>query len=389
MTPHLPLSGLRVIELAGIGPGPFCGMMLADHGAEVIRIDRPGGVQAGVAIDAAKDVLLRSRRTMSIDLKCEAGVEVVKRLAVVSDGLFEGFRPGVAERLGLGPEDLLALNPNLVFGRMTGWGQDGPYAGLPGHDINYVAISGALNAIGRADEAPVAPLNLLGDYGGGGLLLAFGMVSAMLAVRNGAKGQVVDCAMTEGVSALMAGIWSLRANGRWEDQRGSNLLDGGAPYYDCYATQDGRYMAVGAIEERFYRRLVSLLGFAEDPDFARQEDRGHWPAMRLKLASRFAERTQAEWSDLLAGDEVCVAPVMAMGEAPSHPQNLARRAFLEVEGVVQPRPAPRFGSGACKQPQMWREDNATAALLREIGYGRGEIERLRAAGAFGSLEAVT
>lgn len=384
MARSLPLSGVRIIEIAGIGPGPFCGMMLADNGAEVIRVDRAGGLGAGVPIDGEKDVMLRSRRSIALDLKSPAGVEIVQRLVTTADALFEGFRPGVMERLGLGPEPMLALNPSLVYGRMTGWGQDGPHAQLPGHDINYIAINGALDAIGRRDQAPVAPLNLLGDFGGGGLLLAFGMVSALLAVRAGAAGRVVDCSMAEGASALMAGIWSLKHNGLWDGERGSNLLDGGAPFYDSYRTGDGRWFAVGAIEGKFHDRLCALLGLADDPDFADQHDRQRWPAMRRKLEQRFAASNSDELAALLAGEEVCTAPILSLDEAPQHPQNQARGSFLKVNGLLQPAPVPHYPDTPRPTPHMWQENSDQDSLLAELGYNAAEIDRLASAGAFGT-----
>ncbi|WP_221794142.1 CaiB/BaiF CoA transferase family protein [Aquisediminimonas sediminicola] len=378
-----PLAGLRIIELAGIGPGPFCGMMLADHGAEVIRIDRPGGMHAGVEVDGERDVLLRSRRSISLDLKSPAGVEIARRLVTTADGFIEGFRPGVTERLGLGPDTLLALNPQLVYGRMTGWGQDGPYAALPGHDINYIAVSGVLDSIGRKGEAPLAPLNLLGDFGGGGLLLAFGMVTAILAARGGAPGRVIDCSMTEGASALMAGIWTLKNQGLWQPERGSNLLDSGAPFYDSYATADGRYVALGAIEGKFYTRLCDLLGFADDPDFARQHDQSCWEVMRMKLTNCFRTQSLDYWCALFAGEDVCFSPVISLDDAPHHQHNVARGSFIEVEGVMQPAPVPRFLDTKSAAPRMWRQNSDKVALLTELGFDQREIEEMAKAGAFG------
>jgi alpha-methylacyl-CoA racemase len=378
-----PLSGIRVIELAGIGPGPFCGMMLADHGAEVIRIDRPGGELAGFEVDGERDVLLRSRRSISLDLKSEAGVEIVRRLAQTADGFIEGFRPGVTERLGLGPDELLALNPRLVYGRMTGWGQQGPYAALPGHDINYISLSGVLASIGRKGDAPSVPLNLIGDYGGGGLMLAFGMISAILAVRSGSPGRVVDCSMVEGASILMAGIWTLKNQGHWQPARGTNLLDSGAPFYDTYETSDNRYIAIGAIEEKFFVRLRHLLGFDGDSDFSRQYDRSRWEAMRTKLAARFRSKPLEYWRQLLEGEEVCFSPVIPLEEAPYHFHNQARASFIEVDGMVQPAPAPRYGETSVPQSRMWRENSDRESLLMELGYSQSEINNLMRRGAFG------
>lgn len=383
MTAKAPLAGLRIIEIAGIGPGPFCGMMLADHGAEVIRIDRPGGVQAGLGVDSRRDVMLRSRRSISIDLKNEAGVAIVRALTATADGLIEGFRPGVMERLGLGPDPLTAANPRLVYGRMSGWGQDGPYAHAPGHDINYIAIAGALDAIGRAGGKPTPPLNLVGDFGGGGLLLAFGMVTAMLAAKTTGQGRVVDCAMSEGASILMAGIWSMKANGLWNGERGSNILDGGAPFYDTYETADGKYIALGSIEEKFYGRLREVLDFANDPEFDRQLDRTVWPSIAAKITNRIKTRTRAEWCTLLEKEEVCFAPVLSADEAPQHPHNAARGAFMTVDGVTQPSPAPRYSGTEKRPPTMWRPESGADALLEEIGYDEARRSALRAEGILG------
>ena len=369
--------------MAGVGPGPFCGMMLADHGAEVIRIDRPGGLQAGVPIDGSRDVMLRSRRSISLDLKSPAGVEVVKRLAAKSDGLIEGYRPGVMERLGLGPAALMADNPSLVYGRMTGWGQNGPLAATPGHDINYIALCGVLDSIGPAGGRPVPPLNLIGDYGGGGLMLAFGMVAAMLAARSGAPGRVVDCSMTEGASTLMAGIWTLIANGWRSEGRGTGLLDGGAPFYDTYPTKDGQHVALGAIEGKFFQRLCHLLQIANDPDFADQYDRQRWGAMREKLTSIFKSEPLDHWRNLLEAEEVCFAAVMPPEAAPDHPHNRERASFIKVEGLTQPAPSPRFSDTEEVSHNMWRENSDKDALLTELGFDQQEIAQLGDAGAFG------
>ncbi|WP_298287786.1 CaiB/BaiF CoA-transferase family protein [Novosphingobium sp.] len=378
-----PLSGIRIIEIAGVGPGPFCGMMLADHGAEVIRIDRAGGLQVGVPIDGTRDVMLRSRRTISLDLKSPAAVAIVKQLVATADGLIEGFRPGVMERLGLGPDVLMQLNPALVYGRMTGWGQDGPLAAMPGHDINYIALNGVLDSIGHKGSRPVPPLNLVGDYGGGGLMLAFGMVTALLATRAGAPGRVIDCAMTEGASALMAGIWTLIGND-WRTQgRGTGLLDSGAPFYDTYATADGGHVAIGAIEDRFFRRLCDLLGLQDDADFADQYDQTRWEAMRATFARTFATHDLAHWQRLLEAEDVCFSAVLPVEAAPDHPHNRARGAFIEVGGVTQPAPAPRFGNTEPVPPVMWREDADRAALLEELGFTAQEVAQLERDGAFG------
>ena len=340
-----PLHGIRIVELAGIGPAPFAGMMLADHGAEVIRVERPG------TRPNPADPLLRSRRWITADLKSPEGIAEVRALCREADGLIEGFRPGVTERLGLGPDVLIGDNPRLVYGRMTGWGQDGPMAGAAGHDINYIALSGVLGVCGRAGAAPTPPINLVGDFGGGGMMLAFGMVSALLAVRNGAPGQVVDCAMTDGSALLMAMIWGFRASGMWRGGRGENLLDTGAPFYDTYETADGRYVAIGALEPAFFAQLCDRLGLAGDPDFARQHDSTTWPAQRRRLAALFRTRTRDEWAALLEGSDACFAPVLDMAECADHPHNAARGTFIEVAGVAQPAPAPRYGATPCDVPR--------------------------------------
>ncbi|MCP3733914.1 CoA transferase [Sphingomonas sp. RP10(2022)] len=366
-----PLAGLRIVEMAGIGPGPFAGMMLADHGAEVIRIDR--GVQPGFS-DPARDPLLRSRRSVALDLKTPPGIAAVRRIAATADGLIEGFRPGVMERLGLGPEVLLADNPRLVYGRMTGWGQDGPLAHEPGHDINYIALSGALHAFGPAGGKPAAPINMVGDFGGGGMLLAFGMLAALLHAQRSGEGQVVDAAMTEGSALLMSMIWGFRAMGRWSDARGTNLLDGGAPFYDTYETQDGGWIAVGAIEPAFYAALRRVLGL-DDALWDRQFDPAAWPAMREALAARFRTRPRDTWVAAFAGTEACVTPVLGFDEAAAHPHNRDRAAFVTAGGVVQPAPAPRYTASVTVAPAMAtaRDD---AAVLADLGFSPAEVAAL-------------
>ena len=345
------LAGLRIIEMAGLGPAPFAGMMLADHGAEVIRIERPGALDgSGVVGDPRKDILMRSRTIVTVDLKTGAGRAAVERLVDSADGLIEGFRPGVMERLGLGPGDICRRNPRLVYGRMTGWGQTGPLAPAAGHDINYIAISGVLHAIGPADGPPIVPLNLVGDFGGGAMMLAFGMVSALLHAARTGQGQVIDCAMTDGSALLMAMIWQSRALGDWSDARADNMLDGGAPYYGCYETSDSRYVAIGALEERFYRLFVELTGLDE---VAPRDGRGNWPALRERLTRLFRTRTRAEWCDLLEGTDMCFAPVLTMEEARSHPHNVLRKTFVEDAGVVQPAPAPRMSATPARAPRMF------------------------------------
>jgi alpha-methylacyl-CoA racemase len=341
-----PLSGLRIIELAGIGPGPFAAMMLADHGAEVIRIDRPGA-----RIDK-RDPLLRSRRLIGIDLKSPEGKARVRDLVKGADGLIEGFRPGVTERLGLGPDVLLADNPRLVYGRMTGWGQTGPYAQAAGHDINYIALAGALHTYGRAGEKPTPPINMVGDFGGGGMMLAFGMVSALLHAQKTGQGQVIDTAMTDGAAVLMSMIWGFRANGIWSDDRGTNMLDTGAHFYDTYETSDGRWISIGSIEPQFYAELRRLAGLADDPDFDAQMDRSAWGPLKAKLTTLFLTRTSADWCALMEMTDVCFAPVLSMADAPAHPHNAARGTFIEVDGVMQPAPAPRYSVTTTDVPRM-------------------------------------
>jgi len=374
-----PLAGLRILEMAGIGPAPFCAMMLADHGAEVIRVERPG--EAGGFSVAAKDPLLRSRRVIRLDMKKREGALAVRRIAQSCDGLIEGFRPGVMERLGLGPDALLADNPRLVYGRMTGWGQTGPMAPDVGHDINYIAISGALHAMGEAGGKPVAPINLVGDFGGGGMMLAFGMLAAILQAQATGRGQVVDCAMTDGSALLMSMIWGFRAMGRWGNARGTNLLDGGAHFYGTYETGDRKWVAIGAIEPQFYkalREVMDLDGAQWDAQFAP----AIWPTLKAELARRFRERTQEEWVAAFAGHEACFAPVLGFDEAVGHPHNRARGTFIEAGGVIQPAPAPRYSLSDTVAPVM-AQPPETDAILAEYGFTDDEITALYEAGATG------
>jgi alpha-methylacyl-CoA racemase len=340
------LSGIRIVEIAGLGPAPFAGMMLADHGADVVRIERPG------AVATPNDPLLRSRKSMVLDLKSASGTAALRSLCRESDGLMEGFRPGVMERLGLGPDILLADNPRLVYGRMTGWGQFGPASQRAGHDINYIALSGTLGAIGRDGEKPLPPLNLVGDFGGGGMMLAFGMVCALMHVQRGGRGQVIDCAMTDGSALLMAMMWGFRADGSWEETRGTNLLDTGAPFYETYETACGGHIAIGAIESQFYAVLRERLGIADDPDFDVQTDRGRWAEQKYKLTSIFRGKTRAEWCALLEDSDACATPVLSMTEALHHPHNVARGTFIDVGGVMQPGPAPRYSETVCGVPTV-------------------------------------
>lgn len=356
---HGPLAGLKVLEIAGIGPGPLCGMLLADLGAEVLRVDRPEPSGLGIARPLRCDLAQRGKRSLKADLKTAAGRELVLALTEGADALIEGFRPGTMERLGLGPDACLARNPRLVYGRVTGYGQTGPLAQVAGHDLNYIALSGALHAIGRAGAAPTPPLNLLGDYAGGSLMLAFGLVSAVLSARQTGLGQVVDAAMTEGVAALMTPLHGLHAAGLHEGPRGSNLLDSGAPFYEAYRCADGEYVSVAPIEAKFRRVLLERLGEAarELPDL---DDAAQWPAARQRLAEIFAARTRAQWCALLEGSDACFAPVLSPREAAGHPQHLARQAYIEIDGITQPAPAPRFSATPPGRPRPPSEDPPSA-----------------------------
>ena len=371
-----PLSGFKIIEMAGIGPGPFCGMMLSDMGAEVVRVER-----IGAGDKAPKDVLARNRRSIGVDLKRAEGVEAVLRLIDSADAVFEGFRPGVMERLGLGPEICLERNEKIVYGRMTGWGQSGPMAQAAGHDINYIALAGALHAIGRKGEKPVPPLNLVGDFGGGGMLLAFGMVCALLEAQKSGKGQVVDAAMVDGTASLMAMFYSMAAGGAFSENRGTNMLDGGAHFYDTYETKDEKYICIGSIEPQFYAELIEKAGLDEGK-YTPQMNQRSWPQLTEDLSDVFRSKTQAEWCDIMEGSDVCFAPVLSIFEAPTHPHNVARKSYLEVDGVMQQAPAPRFSgteaaiSGGARIPG---ED--TLAVLEDYGFDQTEIEGLRASGA--------
>jgi alpha-methylacyl-CoA racemase len=378
-----PLEGVRLIEIAGIGPGPYCAMVLADMGAEVVRVVRPGPAQfgAGGGGSAPHDLLSRGRRSICVDLKRAEGADTVLRLADRADGLFEGFRPGVMERLGLGPDVCLARNPRLVYGRMTGFGQDGPLAHAAGHDINYIALSGVLAHIGRAGEPPVPPINLIGDFGGGGLLLAFGMVCALLERARSGKGQVVDAAMVDGAAALMTIFHGAQQAGFWTDAKGTNMLDGGAPYYDSYETADGKYVAIGSIEPQFYAELLAKTGLDAE-DLPAQNDRAQWPVLRERFTRLFKTRTRAEWCELLEGSDVCFAPVLTMSEARAHPHARARGAFVDVAGVPQPRPAPRFSRTDATIARAPAPGGAhTAEVLGDWGFSASEIESLRDAKA--------
>ena len=378
-----PLVGVRVVELAGIGPGPFTAMLLADMGADVVRVDRADAVDPARFGTPHPDLLKRGRRSIGVDLKHPDGRDVVLDLVARSDALIEGFRPGVTERLGLGPADCAAVNDHLVYGRMTGWGQDGPLAPYAGHDIDYLAVTGALHGIGRAGERPVPPINLLGDFGGGGMFLAFGIVCALLNTRAGGPGQVVDAAIVDGVAVLTTALRGLRELGVWRDDRGVNLLDGGAPFYDTYVCADGRHIAVGALEPKFYAELVARTGYvgtASDP--TERSDIATWPAARADWAALFATGTRDEWIELLGQTDACVAPVVDWAEAPRHPHMAGRESFTTVDGVVQPTPAPRFSAtpGAIQRPPAHAGEH-TDEILAALGRDTNQIAALRAAGA--------
>ena len=379
-----PLTGYRIIELAGIGPGPFAGMMLSDMGAEVLRVDRAQAVRGEGPVPAA-DVLGRNRKSVGVDLKHPEGRETVLRLVEKADALIEGFRPGVTERLGLGPDDCLARNPRLVYGRMTGWGQSGPYAPTAGHDINYIALSGTLDMIGRRGQAPVPPLNLVGDFGGGGMFLAFGVVCGILEASRSGQGQVIDAAMVDGAAVLAAMMHGFISSGIW-GERGTNMLDTGAWYYDVYETSDGRYISLGSIEPQFLAEMLRITGLADDVDgkgpLPEQNDRSQWPAMKERLAAVIRTRTRDEWCQLLEGSDACFAPVLGPQEAAAHPHNAERGTFTEVAGVVQPAPAPRFSRTA---PEIAgppaRPGQHTDSALAEWGFSDAEIAKLRDAEA--------
>jgi alpha-methylacyl-CoA racemase len=378
-----PLTGFKIIEIAGIGPGPFCAMLLADMGADVVRVDRAQSVRGPAPDTPAKDVSLRGRRSIAVDLKHPDGVATLLDLVEQADALIEGFRPGVMERLGVGPDDCFARNPKLVYGRMTGWGQDGPYAPYAGHDINYISLAGALAHIGRNGEAPVPPLNLVGDFGGGGMFLAFGVVCALLEAQRSGQGQVVDAAMVDGTATLMAMFWSMSQTGVWDaSQRGVNLLDGGAHFYDAYECADGKYISIGSIEPQFYAELLRLTGLADDPDFAKQMDRGQWPTLKERIKEVFRSKTRDEWCALMEHTDVCFAPVLTMEEAAQHPHNVARNLIIERDGIKQPAPAPRFSR---TKPEILRSPQhpgqGTVEVLSEWGFAQDRIEKLLESGA--------
>ena len=376
-----PLAGLKVIEIAGIGPGPFCGMMLADMGADVVRVDRAQNVQGGDPALPPRDLLARGRRSIGVDLKNPEGVGVVLDLVAGADVLIEGFRPGVAERLGIGPAECHARNPRLVYGRMTGWGQSGPYGPMAGHDINYIALAGALEPIGRAGQPPLPPINLVGDFGGGGMVLAFGVLAGVYEAQRSGQGQVIDAAMVDGAAALMTMTHSFRAMGMWTDERGTNMLDTGAHYYEVYETSDGKYMSVGSIEPQFYAALLDGLGL-DGTDLPYQQDRSQWPALKERFAAIFRTKTRDEWAAVFEGTDACVAPVLSIPEAVAHPHNVERGTFVDVAGVPQPAPAPRFDRTvpeiAAPPPHAGQH---TDEILRDFGLDADRITKLHDLGA--------
>jgi alpha-methylacyl-CoA racemase len=371
-----PLAGVKVVEFAGIGPGPFCAMLLSDMGAQVVRIDRKGGRGANKF-----DITSRGRRSLALDLKKPEAVEVALKLIAQADALLEGFRPGVMEKLGLGPDVALKRNQRLVYGRMTGWGQTGPLAQAAGHDINYIALTGALHAIGRKGATPVPPLNLVGDFGGGALYLAFGMACALFEARGSGKGQVVDCAMTEGAASLMSMFYGFKAMGMWQDEKGVNLLDGGAHFYDTYETADGKWVSIGSIEPQFYALLLEKASLT-DPEFQAQMDRSKWPSLKEKTARVMKTKTREQWDQLMEGTDVCYAPVLSLAEAPNHPHNKARGSFVEVDGVVQPGPAPKFSRTKVEvqgpAPTCGQHNDQ---VLSDFGFSSNDIAALKSSGA--------
>jgi len=372
-----PLKGLKIIEMAGIGPGPFCGMVLADLGAEIIRVDRASAIGTGSKQEPSN----RGKKSIAVDLKAKEGVEVVLKLVETADAIFEGFRPGVMERLGIGPEVCLARNDRIVFGRMTGWGQEGPLANAAGHDINYISLSGALAAIGRPGSPPVPPLNLIGDFGGGGMLLALGLVAALLESKESKKGQVVDAAMTDGSALLMTMIYSMQSSGMWKTTMGSNLLDGGSHFYDTYECKDGKFISIGSIEPQFYALLCQIAELDEKV-FSKQMSRDLWPEQKEEIKKIFVKKTRDEWCELMEGTDVCFAPVLDMSEAPEHPHNKERKTFIDLEGVIQPAPAPRFSRTepeVVSSPSIVGEH--TNEVLFSIGLSEEDISSLKTSGA--------
>jgi len=377
-----PLAGIKIVELAGIGPVPFCSTLLADLGAEVIRVDRTEDSGLGIRSEGAKfDVLSRSRRSIAVDLKKKDGVEAVLKLIEHADGLLEGFRPGVMERLGLGPDVCLKRNPRLVYGRMTGWGQTGTIQGSAGHDINYIALAGVLAHIGRAGQPPTPPLNLVGDFGGGAMFLAVGVLAGVLEAKRSGQGQVVDCAMTEGAAYLALPFFGMRASGFWGDARGENMLDSGSHFYDVYETKDGKYVSIGSIEPKFYAELLKLTGLDKET-LPEQRDRKGWNETKKRLGAVFRTKTRDEWTAIMENTDVCFAPVLGITEAPSHPHNKARGSFVEIEGVTQPAPAPRFSRTKAEvQRGPSRRGQHTREALAAWGFSKEDIAALESTGA--------
>ncbi len=378
------LSGYRIIELAGIGPAPMCAMLLSDMGADVVRIDRLADAGLGVQVQTKYSLLNRGRRSVALDLKRPEATDAVLRMVGKADALIEGFRPGVMERLGLGPDVCLGRNPKLVYGRMTGWGQEGPLAQAAGHDINYIALAGALYSIGRRGEAPVPPLNLVGDFGGGALYLALGVVAGILEAQKSGKGQVVDVAMVDGVASLMTAIYGMHGAGIWTNERGTNILDTGAHYYDVYETRDGKHISVGSIEAKFYEELLERSGL-KNQELPRQNDRPSWPRMKERLKTLFLTRTRDEWCKIMEGTDICFAPVLSMDEAPQHPHNQTRGTFITQDGVTQPAPAPRFSRtpSAIQSPPATPGEH-TEEALSDWGFSSADLEKLRTCGAIGN-----
>jgi len=375
-----PLAGLKVIEVGGVGPAPFCAMLLADLGAEVIRVDRKHASESGLPVDRKFEIMFRNRKSIALDLKKPGAVDVIKTIVGTCDILLEGFRPGVMERLGLGPDECLAINPRLVYGRMTGWGQTGPLAKEAGHDINYIALTGALHAIGQKDGPPEIPLNLIGDFGGGAMYLAFGVMCALHEAKSSGKGQVVDASMLDGSVSLMTMVYGLLAAGYWTDQRGSNRLDSGAPYYGVYETADRQYVALGATEASFYRTALEILGITENiPD---QHDRTTWETMKQRIADAFKMRTREEWVLAFDNVESCFSPILSLAEAPHHPHNIARGNFYTQDGVIQPSPAPKFSRSEVPTPKPpARVGEHNEEILRQHGFTADAIADLKSAQA--------
>jgi alpha-methylacyl-CoA racemase len=376
-----PLAGVKIVELAGIGPGPFAGMLLSDMGADIVRVDRAQQVNPATFDKPNLEPLYRGRRSIGVDLKNPDGVELVLRLVEQADALFEGFRPGVTERLGLGPDTCLARNPKLVYGRMTGWGQDGPMAQAAGHDINYIALAGALAHFGRAGGKPTQPINLVGDFGGGGMFMAFGLVCGIVEARASGKGQVIDVAMVDGSAILMSMMWGLKKIGFWDEQLGVNVLDTGAPFYDTYETSDGKFISLGSLEPQFYAELINRLGLA-DEDLPAQMDRGGWDVLREKFTALFKSKTRDQWDEILRGSDACYAPVLTMSEATNDEHIKARKTVIELDGVAQPAPAPRFSRTEAEvtRPAPWAGQHTDEAL-RDWGVSEGELTKLRESGA--------